>query len=241
MRRTPACLAAIALAAAGTTAAQAPNPAKLESELREALRQRWAALSRNDARAYGAFLDDAILVPDYGLLYDKKALIDRARNVKERSEEPREVHVHGDNHAAVMIYRTTSHQPFAGKELVAELAIVETYIKRDGRWLLTARAESEIPNAHRVAATIAPGILDSYIGEYEISPGNIVKITREGGKLMEQGPDDLVPEVDLPLSPDCFFQREQPGVLTFTRSPDGQVNAYVLWIFDTTIAARKIK
>ena len=58
---------------------------------------------------------------------------------------------------------------------------------------------------------------------------------------MEQGPDDLVPEADLPLSPDCFFQREQPGVLTFTRSPDGQVNAYVLWIFDTTIAARKIK
>lgn len=244
MKRMPArgaVIAVIFLVIAGSTTAQSPTPTKLESELREVLRQRWAALSRNDANAYGAFLDDEILAPDYGLIYDKKTLVERARTLKEYSGEPRDVHVHGDNHAAVMIYRTTSHEPFAGKELTAELSIVETYVKRNGRWLLTARAESEIPNENRVPAKVDPDVLDAYVGDYEISPGKIVKITREGDKLMEQGPDDPKPEANLPLSRDCFFQREQPGVLTFTRSPDGKVNAYVLWIFDTTIKGKKIK
>ena len=229
------------LAIAGSITAQSPKPTKLESELREVLRQRWAALARNDANAYGAFLDDEILVPDYGLVYDKKTLMERARTLKESSSEPRDVHVHGDNHAAVMMYRATSRVPFAGKELAEELEIVETYVKRDGRWLLTARAESEIPNENRVPAKVDPDVLDAYVGEYEISPGKIVRITREGDKLMEQGPDDPKPEANLPLSADCFFQREQPGVLAFTRSPDGKVNAYVLWIFDTTITGKKIR
>lgn len=240
----PVCLtllAVMALAIAGPTVAQSPEPARLEIELREVLRQRWAALARNEANAYGAFLDDAILVPDYGVMYDKKSLIERARTLKESSSEPRDVHVHGDNNAAVMIYRTTSHEPFAGKELTAELRIVETYVKRSGRWLLTARAESEIPNENRVPAKVDPSILDAYVGEYEISPGKTVKITREGDKLMEQGPDDIEPETNLPLSADCFFQRGQPGVLTFKRSADGKVEAYILWIFDTTITAKKIK
>ena len=230
----------VLFAIAGSTIAQ-PKPTKLEVEIRQVLRERWAALARNDATAFGAFLDDAILMPDYGLIYDKKTLMDRARTLKEFSDEPREVQVHGDNNAAVMIYRTTSHVPFAGLETTEELRIVETYVKRDGRWLLTARAETEIPNANRVPAKVAPEILDAYVGEYQISPGNIVKITRDGDKLMEQGPDDPKPEADLPLSANCFFQRGQPGVLTFTRSPDGKVDAYVLWLYDSTITGKKIK
>ncbi len=249
MKRAPFCfvsslvvfLAIAALAISPSTQAQSPKPAKLESELREALRQRWAALSQHDANAYGAFLDDAILVPDNGLIYDKKTLMERARTLQENSSEPRDVQVHGDDNVGVMIYRTTSHEPFAGQEITEELTIVETYVKRNGRWLLTARAESEIPNAGRASAKIDPNVLDAYVGEYEISPGKIVKITREGDKLMEQGPDDPKPEADLPLSENSFFQREQPGVLTFTRSPDGRVDTYVLWIYDSTITGKKIK
>jgi hypothetical protein len=36
-------------------------------------------------------------------------------------------------------------------------------------------------------------------------------------------------------------RRGAPGNLTFTRSADGKVNTYVLWIYDTTITAKKIK
>lgn len=231
----------IVLAIAGSTTAQSPNPTKLESELRSVLRERWAALARNDVKSYGAFLDDDVLIPDNGLVYDKKTLLERARTLKETSSAPRDVRVHGYNDAAVMAYRTTSHMPFAGQEVTEELRIVETYVKRNGRWLLAARAESEIPSANRVPATVAPELLDAYVGEYQLSPGNVVKITREGDSLMEQGPDDPKPEADLPISASSFFQREQPGVLTFTRSPDGKVDTYVLWLYDTTITGKKIK
>jgi hypothetical protein len=229
------------LAIAGSTTAQSPNPTKLESELRNVLRERWAALARNDVKSYGAFLDDDVLIPDNGLVYDKKTLIERARTLKESTSDPRDVHVHGYNDVGVMVYRTTAHTPFAGVEFTEELRVVETYVKRQGRWLLTARAESEIPNANRVPAKVAPEVLDAYVGEYELSPGKVVKITRQGDSLMEQEPDDPKPEADLPLSASNFFQREQPGVLTFTRSPDGKVDKYVLWIYDTTITGKKIK
>ncbi len=125
--------------------------------------------------------------------------------------------------------------------MTEELRIVETYVKRNGRWLLIARAESEIPNANRVPAKVDPELLDEYVGEYQVSPGNVVKITREGDHLMEQGQGDPKPEADLPLSASAFFQREQPGVLTFTRSSEGKVDQYVLWIYDTTIIGKKVK
>jgi hypothetical protein len=89
--------------------------------------------------------------------------------------------------AAVMIYRTTSHVPLAGQEFTEELRIVETYVKRNGRWLLMARAESEIPNANRVPAKVAPELRNAFVGDYQISPGEVVRITRAGDSLMEQG------------------------------------------------------
>jgi len=224
-----------------SSAAQSADTTGLETQLRAALRERWTALARHDVNAYGACLDDEVVIPDNGFVYDKKALIERARSLIETGSEPRDVHVHGDNNAAVMIYRTTSRIPFAGRDLTQESRVVETYVKRNGRWLLTARAESDIPNANRVAEKIDPKLLDDYVGEYEISPNQLIKITRVGDRLMEQGPDDAKPEEDLPLSPNSFFQREQPGILTFLRAPGGKVESYVLWIYDTTVVGKKIK
>ncbi len=73
------CVTLIAVfAIAGSTTSQSPKPTELESELRSVLHERWAALARNDAIAFGAFLDDDVLIPDLGLVYDKKTLIERA-------------------------------------------------------------------------------------------------------------------------------------------------------------------
>ncbi len=228
------------MVAVAPVTAQQSRPA-LQSELMAALHARWAALARHDTQSYGRLLDDAILIPDNGDLYDKKALIARAGDLGESSTEPRDVHVSGHGDSAVMLYRTTSHVPFDGQEITEELTIVETYVKRDGRWLLAARAESEIPHRNRVPATVAPAVLDAYTGDYEIRPGKIIHITREGGHLMEQGPDDPKPAADWPLADNAFFQRAQPGIVTFTRSPQGKVESYVLWIYDSTIVARKIR
>jgi hypothetical protein len=118
------------LAIVGSTAAEPRYQTKLESELKNVLRERWAALSRGDAKAYGAFLDEDVVVPDNGLLYDKKALIGRVRTLPDTSDDPREVQVHGYGDSAVMVYRTTSRVPIAGQVTTEELRIVETYGKK---------------------------------------------------------------------------------------------------------------
>ena len=133
------CVTIIILAISGSTTAQSAQPTMLESELRAVLQQRWNALTRKDAKAYGALLDDDVLVPDSGSVYDKKTLIERVTTIKETSTEPRDLRVHGDNHAAVIVYRTTSHVLLAGQEITEELRVVESYAKRNERWLLTAR------------------------------------------------------------------------------------------------------
>jgi hypothetical protein len=214
---------------------------QLESELMSVWHQRWAALERNDAKAYATFLADDVLVPANGLLYDKRALLNLARNFKETSSEPRDVQVRGYDDAAVMVYRTTVHYPYVDHDITEELRVVETYVKQNQRWLLTARTESEIPNANRVPVKLPPEILDAYVGEYQIAPGKIIKIARNEAKLTEAGPDYPEPEELLPLDESSFYQPEQPGIRTFKRSPHGNVDTYVLWIYDSTITCRKIK
>ena len=85
------CVTIIILAISGSTTAQSAQPTTLESELRDVLQQRWNALTRKDAKAYGALLDDDVLVPDNGSVYDKKTLIERVTTIKETSTEPRDL------------------------------------------------------------------------------------------------------------------------------------------------------
>lgn len=160
---------------------------------------------------------------------------------KETSSEPRDVQVRGYDDAAVMVYRTTAHYPFADHDITEDLRVVETYVKQNRHWLLTTRSESEIPNANRIPVKVDAKILDSYTGKYQIAPGKIVKIARDGDKLAEEVPDVPKPEEILPLGNDSFYQREQPGLRIFTKSPDGTIGTYTLWIYDTTISGEKIK
>jgi len=236
------CVAVITLfVIANAASAGWRKQAQLESELISVWHQRWAALDRNDAKTYAAFLADDVLVPANGLLYDKKALLELALKFKETSSEPRDVQVRGYGDAAVMVYRTTVHYPYADHDITEELRVVETYVKRNQGWLLAARAESEIPNANRVPAKVAPEILDAYAGEYQIAPGKVVKIARKGDKLTECGPDYPEPEELLALDDSSFYQPEQAGVRTFKRATDDRVDTYVLWIYEATITGKKVK
>lgn len=234
------CIAAV-LAITNGSIAGSTKQTRLESELISVWHQRWASLNRNDAKAYAGFLADDVLVPANGVLYDKKALLELAHRFRETSSEPRDVQVRGYGDAAVMVYRTTVHYPYADHDITEELRVVETYVKGNQEWLLAARAESEIPNANRVPVKVSPEILDAYAGEYQIAPGKVVKIARKGDKLTEFGPDYAEPEELLALDDSSFYQPEQPGVRTFRRSRNGRVDTYVLWLYEATITCERIK
>jgi CubicO group peptidase (beta-lactamase class C family) len=72
-----------------------------------------------------------------------------------------------------------------------------------------------------------PAVYDAYAGEYEITPGFSITITREGNQLFAlptgQGKAELFPE-----SESRFFLKVVDAGIEFVRGPDGKVTGLVL-------------
>jgi CubicO group peptidase (beta-lactamase class C family) len=80
----------------------------------------------------------------------------------------------------------------------------------------------------RVISKIDPAVYDDYVGEYDLGvPGPHIIITREGDKLISQGPQQPNAEL-LPESPTTFFPREIDATFTFVRDEKGQVSEVII-------------
>jgi CubicO group peptidase (beta-lactamase class C family) len=91
----------------------------------------------------------------------------------------------------------------------------------------------------RVIAKIDPSIYDAYVGEYEVAPGLILTVTKEGDKLFSQSPGQPRSEM-LPESETNFFLRDVDAQFTFIRE-DGQTVRVVIRRGTREFQARKIK
>jgi CubicO group peptidase (beta-lactamase class C family) len=108
--------------------------------------------------------------------------------------------------------------------------------------LRSIAAEYGWPDYHpreRVIAKIDPSIFDAYVGEYEVAPGLIVAVTREGGRLFSQSPGQPRSEM-LPESETAFFLRDIDAQFTFVREA-GQTIRVVIRRGTREFPARKIK
>ena len=72
--------------------------------------------------------------------------------------------------------------------------------------------------------TVDPKILDAYVGEYEVGPGFVLRVFREGDKFMTQATGQPAFEI-FPESETVFYPRAFPAKLTFIKDADGKVNA----------------
>ena len=90
----------------------------------------------------------------------------------------------------------------------------------------------------RVIAKVDPSIYDAYVGEYEVAPGLILTVTREGDKLFSQSPGQPRSEM-LPESETSFFLRDIDAQFTFVRE-GGQIVRVVIRR-GREFQARKIK
>lgn len=84
----------------------------------------------------------------------------------------------------------------------------------------------EIP-AVRTVAKVDPAIFDRYVGRYELRPGFVVTITREGNSLMAQATGQAKFEL-LPESETAFFANAPPLAMAFVKGADGKVTHLVL-------------
>jgi hypothetical protein len=210
----------------------------VRNELREtALRRDMTAWSRHVA-------DDCIFSTDDGELHTKAQFIEHVGNMPadyDRSVNPRDyvIHVYGDT--AVVNFRLTGHEQFTDSDIISEQRQTETYIKRNGSWLLIARQWDNMPvNFHKPVA-IDTGVYKDYVGQYLWRPGDAGEtVSLKDGKLWSSfGKDD---EEYLPLGSETFFVKDDLGSAQFVRDAQGHVTGYTYHRSDgQEIHVKKIK
>jgi D-alanyl-D-alanine carboxypeptidase len=74
---------------------------------------------------------------------------------------------------------------------------------------------------------VNPAIYDAYVGEYELAPGFILTVTREGDHLMTQATGQGKVEI-FPYAETEFFLKVTDAQITFVKGPSGSVDSIVL-------------
>ncbi len=97
----------------------------------------------------------------------------------------------------------------------------------------------ELP-VERVAVKVDPVIYDAYVGEYELEPGFVFTLTREGDRLMMQATGQGKAEL-FPASETNFFPKVVRADITFVKDAAGRVTHLVLNQNGRQMNAKKIK
>lgn len=83
------------------------------------------------------------------------------------------------------------------------------------------------PRMVRTAIALDPPALDRVVGSYELAPGFVLKVWREGNRVLAQATGQGTAEV-FPESEYAFFYKVVDAQLTFTREAAGNVDGVVL-------------
>jgi D-alanyl-D-alanine carboxypeptidase len=92
----------------------------------------------------------------------------------------------------------------------------------------------------RKAVAVDPKIFDSYAGQYEIEPGTIMTVRREGEHLMVQVNGQAAAEI-FPASETEYFSRRVDVQIKFVKNKQGEVTGIVIVQNGRNIPARRIK
>ena len=238
-RAAAACFALGLLIASPSRAGQPPAAADADAataEIGRALRERLDAYGRADAEAWSRYVADECVCG----LSTKAALQQemRARPAGVRmwiGEVTRvEIRVHGD--AAAVRYHATEFTAIGGQRVGVALVKAETFIRRDGRWLLLGGAETILP-ADPPVAVVDPDGYDALVGRYDYGPGVADVVTRDGVRLFVQATGQA-PEELLPESATTFFLKGQPWRYVFTMA-GGRATALVFRMYGHDLVARR--
>jgi hypothetical protein len=85
-----------------------------------------------------------------------------------------------------------------------------------------------------------PALLDSYVGQYQDSDGEITTVRRDGNRLFSQSGRD--PEVELfPTADETFVIKAFDAKISFVKDAKGKVTGMIFHVGDQTGALKKIK
>ena len=132
-------------------------------------------------------------------------------------------------------------------------SLAEAYMKMDQRDLAIQNYKKSLEldpkNTNAVemlkrlespAAKVDANAFDAYVGEYELAPGFVLRVFREGEKFMTQATGQNV--IEIFAEPDgSFSPRTFPAKLTFIKDADGKVTSVKLTQGGRETIGKKIK
>lgn len=114
--------------------------------------------------------------------------------------------------------------------------IVDIYLKDKE---LSEAAKPAVPKTDSGTFTADPALLDSYCGQYELPPGLIATITREGNSLYAETPH-LPRTAMTAVSDSTFSVKAVQANVTFLKDENGKVSGMLVHMQGQTITARRL-
>jgi CubicO group peptidase (beta-lactamase class C family) len=120
------------------------------------------------------------------------------------------------------------------KEAVAIFKLnLETYPKNAGALEMVKRLEA-------TPVSVDAKVFDTYVGEYELRPGFVLRVYREGEKFMSQATNQNPIEI-FAESETTFYPKVMQAKLTFLKDADGKVTGVSLNQGGRELTGKKIK
>jgi D-alanyl-D-alanine carboxypeptidase len=115
------------------------------------------------------------------------------------------------------------------------------YIDEVMKIIVSELTGKKIPEPQdRQAVAVDPKLYDSYAGQYEIEPGVVLTVRRDGEHLMVQAKKQAAAEM-FPASETEYFSRRSDAQIKFVKNEQGQVTGMIIVQHGRNIPARKIK
>jgi hypothetical protein len=192
------------------------------------------------------FADDCMYFDEKGRNMNKAALVADVTPMPpgfSGSIKIEKVQSHIERNVAVLSYDMDEKETIYGQELTARYHATDTWMRRNGQWQIIAG------QVLRYYEDPAPGSVDTakfanyvgtYVGTYELVPGNTLTISTDGNLLYRQRgdrPKDLL----IPEATDIFFRKGVEGRILFRHADNGRVDELIDRRNNEDVVWKKIK
>jgi Na+-translocating ferredoxin:NAD+ oxidoreductase RnfG subunit len=239
-------LASSLLIAGQINSQQAPtaSAAQTEKELKRITQELLDAVAPANKAVWDRYLAHTCLYTDEnGRTLTKAQLLEELRPLPagyKGTIQLVEAQVRDYGDTAVITHRDIEHEEVFGQKITTEYHITDTYLHRDGRWQMIASHVQVIPS-ERKSVTLDAKIYDAFVGQYQLAPGAVYSITREGNGLMGQRNGRAKEEL-LPANENTFFRKGSVrGEKIFVKDEKGRVMQMIDRRDNNDIVWKKVK
>jgi uncharacterized protein (TIGR02246 family) len=204
---------------------------KVEQEIRKLEREWFDSYVRGDRAAFDRIVaDDVVITYGNGSVGNKSQAIAEIKAPADSSysltSDDIQVRVYGET--AIVTGRVTEKGTFNGRSLNSQSRYTDVWVRRNGRWQVVAAQNTRLPQERPAAAmpNVTTNVYDAYVGKYELAPGLIVTITRDGNRLFSEvggQRSELVPQSETQFTIPAANMK-----VTFVRDANGQVTHMIV-------------